>query len=153
MCLDFKSNKIKTLEDVQEYLNNISFINNGGCGISAYSMFLWLKNNGLINSDFKFVLCYESYGEENYINNSNVLKDHSGNAIAPSHMVIYYNGEYLDSEGREDISKYKWVQHVTEEWFIVNCINNIQSWNHWFDRSVINNIEKTLDITLSNIEK
>lgn len=142
---------MKTLVEVQAYLNSIRFINNGGCGISAYSMYLWLKKNGHIDANFKFVFCYNSYDEDYYVNNSNVLKNHSGNAIAPNHIVIYYNGEYLDSDGIKNISTYKWVQHVTEEWFVVNCINNIYTWNDCFNRSDIGEIETNLGISLDNI--
>lgn len=141
---------MKTLKEVQKYLNSIDCINCGGCGIAAYSMYLQLKKNNLITDKFKFVLCYKSYCEDCYVNNQDVLRNHSGNAIAPTHMVIYYNNEYLDSTGVEDVSDYKWIQHVTEEWFIQNCINNVPTWNYMFDRSFyIPKIEQTLGINLN----
>jgi len=145
---------MQTLKEVQNYLNSIDCINCGGCGISAYSMYLWLKNNSLMDNSFKFVFCYKNFYEEDYyINNSDVLKTHSGNAIAPYHIAIYYNGEYLDSEGTVEISNFKWIQHIEEEWFIINCLNNVSTWNSMFNRNVIGNIEKKLNISLNHIEK
>lgn len=145
---------MKTLKEIQQYLNSIPYINEGGCGISAYAMYLWLNKNKLINKSlfkksFKFVLLYRSYSEDFYINNQNVLRNHSGNAVAPAHMVIYYNNKYLDSTGVVDISEYKWVQHVTDEWFIQNCINNIITWNNSFDRKHVPQIESMLNIELN----
>ena len=78
---------METLWEVQNYLNEIDYINSGGCGISAYSMYLWLKKNNLINSSFRFVLCYKGYSEDIYVNNSNVLRNNKGKAIAPNHMA------------------------------------------------------------------
>lgn len=149
---------METFQDVRDYLVSLECINSGGCGISAYSMYLWLKDNGFINNNnnnntFKFVLCYRNYCENYYINNSDVLRNRSGNAIAPNHMVIYYDGKYLDCEDEIDISNYKWIQHVEEEWFIVNCLNNIETWNSWFSRECIEDIEENLNISLNHIER
>jgi len=144
---------METLWEVQNYLNEIDYINSGGCGISAYSMYLWLKKNNLINSSFRFVLCYKDYCENSYLNNSNVLRDKLGKAVAPNHMVIFYDGKYIDSEGTVNISKYSWIQHVEEEWFIINCLNNIDTWNDCFDRINIRKIEKDLGIKLKGIKR
>lgn len=144
---------METLREVQNYLDKIVYINRGGCGISAYSMYLWLKKNNLINDSFRFVLCYRDYCEDDYLNNSNVLRDNKGKAVAPNHMVIFYDGKYMDSEGTVDISEYFWVQHIEEEWFIINCLNNINTWNHYFDRINIRKIEKDLGIKLKNIKR
>ena len=144
---------MKTLDEVRSYLSDIDCINCGGCGISSYSMYLWLKKNNLIDDTFKFVLCYTSYCESCYVNNSNVLRSGLGDAIAPSHMVIFYDKQYIDCDRIIDISLYNYVQHVSEEWFIINCLNNLDTWNSMFDRNVIDDIEINLGISLGNIEK
>lgn len=140
---------MKTLDDVREYLSSINNINCGGCGIAAYAMYLWLKENNQLDKAFMFVLGYTSYSEENYINNQNVLRDKNGQGVGCSHMFIFHNGRYIDSDGIINPTEYKWVQHVKEEWFIKNCVSNAKTWNYTFDRKNIPLIEEKLKINFN----
>ncbi len=143
--------KYKTFEEVRNYLQAIPHIHCGGCGISAYAMYLWLKANKQLPNDFKFVFCYACYDEDNYMNNQNVMRTKNGNVAAPCHIGIVYNGkyiEYIDCCEEINISGYKYIQFANEEWFIKNAIDNVSTWNNTFDRRLVNKIEKRLKIKL-----
>lgn len=46
---------MKNLKELREYLNSIPNINEGGCLISAYSMYLYLKKTNQLPSNFKIL--------------------------------------------------------------------------------------------------
>ena len=139
-----------SFKDVRNFLSGIPCINQGGCDIAAYAMYLWLKKHKKLNKKFKFVLGYRSYCEDAYINNQNVLRSKNGIAEAPNHMFIYYDDKYMDCDEYVDEKSYRFIQYVDEEWFIKNCVSNINSWNFEFDRKkYIPIIEKKLGIKLS----
>ena len=143
---------IKTFNDVRKYLDDLPCINYGGCGISAFAMYKWLLKEKLIDKTFKFVLLYRSYNQNDYLNNKNTLRNKKGKVRAASHVCIYYDGEYLDSNEIINIQMAAFVQFVTEEWFIISCLNNKRDWNSDFDRKYIKNIELKLNISLKEIE-
>lgn len=144
----------KTLKDVQEFLNNIPFINYGGCGISALSMYRWLQKNNELK-DTKFVYFYCSYDKKEYLNNKQVLRNGNGKPMGCAHACILHDGKFTDSSGViNNISKFKWTQIIDEEEFIKQSVNNVDEWNPTFNReSFLNNIEEELGIDLSDIKK
>jgi hypothetical protein len=111
-------------------------------------MYLWLNDNKQLPDDFKFVFCYNSYDEDNYMNNQNVMRTKNGTAAAPYHIGIVYNGKYIDCSEEINISGYKYIQFANEEWFIKNAIDNVSTWNNTFDRRLVSKIEKRLKIKL-----
>ncbi len=141
---------ILTLSDVQEYLETIPSINRGGCGISALAIFRWLKLNNE-NDDTKFVFLYNQ--KSDYLNNKKVLKGQDGNPSVPGHCCLLYDGKFIDSAGKYDISNYSWLQIIDEEEFITKSLNEQDSWNHSFDREYIKQIEAKLKIDLSDVEE
>jgi len=144
---------MKTLTEVQKFLNGIQDINRGGCGISALAIYKWLQKQGESMDRIKFIYLYKSYNEDIYLNNESVLRDNKGVARAPNHCCISYNGKFIDSKGDVDLTIFKWVQIIDEEDFIRDFLNNTKTWNSMFSRDCINNIEKELEIKMGDIKK
>jgi len=139
---------MNTFEKVRKYLASIPHINAGGCGIAAYAMYLWLVKNNQLPEDFKFALLYRGYLEEEYNTNINISNIKRGIPHVPSHICIFYNNSFIDSDSIVDITTYKYVQFVEEEWFIVSAINNIKDWNNMFNRNSVADIEINLEIEM-----
>lgn len=136
---------------VQEYLNKIDCINAGGCGISAYAMYLWLRKNNMLTEDTQIVFLHHSYSENDFQKNQSFYIQGVGNPVAPEHVVLYRKGEYIDSSGvYTKANRYSFKLAVSlekAEDFLVNSLND-NNWNNWFDRpSVVPMIEKELGIT------
>lgn len=144
--------KPKSFAEVRRYLSNVPAINCGGCGVAALAMYKWLKKNDKLHDDFKFVACYSNGQSDVYENNMRVLRDREGKAIAVSHLAIYHGSKIIDCSSPVYLPEYQLLQFFEPEWFIVNMIKNKRTWNDWFDRRVIPDIEKDLDIDLSDIK-
>ena len=139
---------IKTFKQVLNFLNGLPDINLGGCGISLLSMIRWLKKNKGIN---KFTMLFLYNCEENFINNGKALKNKKGDIIAPTHCGLIRNGKLTDSTGKISSLEYNWTQKVTDETFLMDMINNIETWNLSFDRELIYKIGERLGIELNGI--
>ena len=139
---------MRDLYEVQSYLNDISCINHGGCGIAAYAMYLWLKKENKLEKGTKFVFLYDNGDDTRFFNNQTVLKEKNGDVYAPSHVCLYHNGYYIDSDTCDVyIGQYKRKHIVDESWFLVNSLCNIFTWNLTFNRkNNMSKIEKTLGI-------
>lgn len=145
---------MKSLKKVKSFLNNeINFINCGGCGVSTLAMYRWLKNNGKLKGDEKFVFMYYAYNKSTFINNSEVLKNGTGKPIACSHICLFSGGEFFDSDCKIKIDNYKWVHVLEDEKFLIDTINNKSTWNDYFDRDQIDTIAEKLNIDLSDLIK
>ncbi len=143
--------KIKTFEEVRAYLDSVSMINCGGCGVSAYAMYKWLCKNNQLDDEFRFVCCYRTEQDDCYINNVQVLRSGKGEAIACSHIGIYNGDQAIDSDSVIRLHTYGYIHYVSADWFIRNMINNRGTWNAWFDRENIPVIARDLDIDLSDL--
>lgn len=136
---------------VQDFLNEIPAINYGGCGLSAYAMFLWLQKNNMLTEDTQIVFLHHSYSERDFQTNQSFYLQGVGNPVAPEHVVIYRNGKYIDSSGvytRANEYSFKLAVSLEKaENFLVNSLND-DNWNSWFNRPcVAPMIEKELGIT------
>lgn len=156
MILKLKTAKRKkatpsTLKQVQKFLSKIPDINEGGCGISALSIYRWLEKNNIKDNN-KFIFLYNAGEKKEYLNNRKVLRNGEGKATAPLHCCILHEGKFIDCDGGIDIGKYNWVQIIDEEQFIKKAINNVGTWNDCFNRKHIGKIGKKLNIDLSDIE-
>jgi hypothetical protein len=138
-------------EKVQDFLNEIPNINSGGCGISAYAMYLWLCKRNMLTEDTQIVFLHHRYSENDFERNQEFYTQRRGKPVAPEHVVLYRNGSYIDSSGvykkANDFYFKLAVSLEKAEDFLVNSLND-NNWNSWFDRpSVVPMIEKELGIT------
>lgn len=136
---------------VQEYLNNIEAINWGGCGISAYAMFLWLQKNDMFTEDVKVVFLHHSYSGKDFQTNQSFYLQGVGKPVAPEHVALMRNGVIIDSSGAykkaNDYAYQLTVSINKAEDFLVNSLND-NNWNSMFNRpSIVPKIEKELGIT------
>ena len=135
---------------VQEYLNSIETINWGGCGISAYAMFLWLQKNNMLTEDVKVVFLHHSYSANDFQTNQSFYLQGVGKPVAPEHVALIRNGVTIDSSGEyKRVNEYDYHLAVSIEKagdFLVNSLND-NNWNSMFDRpSIVPKIEKDLGI-------
>lgn len=136
---------------VQNYLNNIDCINAGGCGISAYAMFLWLQKNNMLTDDVKIVFLHHSYSASDFATNQDFYLHGVGSPVAPEHVVLMRKGVMIDSTGvfskANDYDYNLAVSIEKAEDFLVKSLND-NNWNSWFDRpSIAPMIEKELGIS------
>jgi hypothetical protein len=136
---------------VQDYLNNIDCINAGGCGISAYAMFLWLQKKNMLTDDVKVVFLHHYYSASDFATNQDFYLHGVGSPVAPEHVVLMRNGVMVDSTGvfskANDYDYNLAVSIDKAEDFLVNSLND-DNWNSWFDRpNIAPMIEKKLGIS------
>lgn len=132
------------LNEVREYLSRIPYINEGGCGIAAISMYRWLLEN---EEDSKLICFYNEF--ENYELNKNNIIYNFPYLLSPNHCGIIYQNRILDSE--EEINKNYYPYHQNLNEIELLKMINLSSWNPNFERKNINKIEKGLQINLSDI--
>ncbi len=145
---------MNTLQEVRNYLEDIPKIDHGGCGLAALAMYRWLKKNHKgRRKRLLFVYLYSQKTDSYFTNNKKILEGNMGEPTSCGHACIYYDGKYMDSSIIIDVSYYGSVQHITEEEFIKDSINNIGKWNVKFDRYYVDVIAEALDIDLSDIVK
>lgn len=144
---------MKNLSDVLCILNNIPFINRGGCGISALALYRWLKKNRVKVSHSPFVvLCEDEY---ELMHNNAACENGDVDEIIISHVVIEFHGGLYDSEGRNGdmIRSMPFRQDYQLNEGELLAIINTNAWNSLFDRSAwVDYIADNLDIDLSDIE-
>lgn len=142
--------KYTELEQTRQFLDALPCINAGGCGISAYAMYLWLKKKKQLPKDFKFVFLHYPFSQEEYLNNVRVLEEGNGRVIAPEHVAISYKGRIVDSGGivnTDTFSLYFEVPLEKAEDYIVSSLNT-DDWNSMFNRPMVMAIiEKELGIS------
>jgi hypothetical protein len=150
---------MKTLTELRQYLNTIPNINEGGCLISAYSVYLYLKQNNTLSPDFKIIEISPDTLTK-YMNTMQYLSsDPESNVFSCGHAVILYNGYIYDSEIDVKMDEFVdaavfgiWIDPKDHEQWLINQMNNA-SWNESFDRmQYIPEIEKELGIDLSMVK-
>jgi hypothetical protein len=139
-------------DEVRNFLSAIPYIDAGGCGISAYAMYLWLKKENQMPQDFKFVFLHYNCSADNFYSNRSALENGSGRIYAPEHVAIKYKGEVIDSENvldTDDFGLFFEIPLEKAEDYLVNSLNT-DDWNNWFDRPKFTKIiEKELGIEFS----
>lgn len=151
-------NQFKTLEGVQNFLNDIPYINSGGCAISALTMFRWLKDNNQLTPETKITYIYNNFSK--YNNNQDFISGkQSVEPLSCAHAVLYHENKYQDSHGVRDeiwLSNYfgEYFHQIDSENFIVKSINNINNhnWNRRFERCHIEEIQEATGVDLSDIK-
>lgn len=128
---------MKTIEDVLEFLNTIEYINEGGCGFSAYAIYLWLKKENKLPEDFEIVYLY--WNKQDYKYNQRFISGEESTATSCTHACIYMNKKYFDSEGSVDIDDtfYRAIMSITPsiiDIFMQSSLEDEYIWNPRFDR-------------------
>ena len=145
--------KFKNLDDVRAYLDNVQWINHGGCAIAALAMYRWLKVNGQLTPDTKFAYLYNWTSQAHYQTNLRALEGADIKPSSCSHAVLIFNGRYLDSETEQYPQDFSLSHTIDTEDFMLASINNIDQWNYKFDRSRnIRSIERDLGISLQDVK-
>lgn len=142
------NNKL-SLADVQSNLNDIPYINTGGCGVAALVLYRHLVSN---NKKPKIVLLYRKYEECDL--EFNARKIETGdyrNLIVPYHICIIWKGQRIDSEGYDAHATCNTdlEQTITED--ILIELLNTGEWNDNFDRSYIGAIEFQNNVKLPHL--
>jgi hypothetical protein len=142
--------RFEALSEVRNYLNSISYINNGGCGIAALVMFRWMKKNRISTKGVKFHFM-ERFDVNTINNNKKYLKTKSGKPQATSHIGLIIDDITVDSTGIAYREMYPFHLVTKSINILIEAINNVGSWCPFFDRNTIPTIEKDLGIDLSDV--
>ena len=141
---------MKTFGQVRNYLDSIPDINFGGCGIAALAMYRWLKANGELTPETKFVYYHSS--KYHLDRNRAASNGDYKKAMSCNHVALYHEGRKWDSEGivirKEDLM----LLIDDEETVIHSLNNNISEWNWSFDRDMVPDIAENLGIDLSDVK-
>lgn len=145
--------KPQTFSEVRHFLSGIPHINEGGCALAAYAIYLWLKKRGELD-DFQIKYVYGGFfgPEESYLNNYERLINHDPSAPMQGcgHALFRYHGKYWDVDEEMDPDDYyRELDIPTDqvEELIPESLTAEKAWNPCFDRKHYSNIiEETLDI-------
>lgn len=155
MC-QLTTTKEKTLNEVVvealEVLSEIPYINNGGCGFAAYSIYLYLKKHNMLPEDFSIVYLNDDWDNEQYFYNQGFLTGNNPNATSCAHAVVFMEGRFIDSFGPydPDYEDYGYRLFLTPDVidaFMTDSLSCRQDWNSLFKRDeYVPLIEKELGI-------
>jgi hypothetical protein len=146
---------MKTLLEVKEFLNDVDYINSGGCGVAALAMYRWMEKNNMLKGNETFTFLYVSNDNFFYDNNEKYFKGKEQLIIAPAHVVLNIDGEYIDSTSRSmERFQYHYPrkhENVTEEELLKSL--NDPHWNDLFERDCdVPFIADELGIDLSDVD-
>lgn len=150
---------MKNLKELREYLNSIPNINEGGCLISAYSMYLYLKKTNQLPSNFKILQIAEPILQRFLLIRQLQSTDPTKFTGGLQHAMCLVDGVIFDSkEARPlDIDLLAKtcsipVDPETQSEYIIAQINTA-GWNTSFNREkFVPEIEKELGIDLSFVK-
>ena len=146
---------METLLDVKEFLNDVDNINCGGCGVAALSMYRWMEKNNMLKGNESFTFLYVcGEGDFFYDNNEKYFQGKKPQIIAPAHVVLNIDGEYIDTTSRSmERFQYRYPrkhENVTEEELLKSL--NDPHWNESFERDCeVPFIADGLGIDLSDV--
>lgn len=145
--------KINSFKKVRKFLSNVEYINSGGCGISALTMYRWLQQNNRLRGDEHFVYLYRIWDVDLFNNNSKALVNKKLKSDSCHHVVLFHKGKYIDCKEEHNPSDYKYVHFNIDEKFLKKSLRNKNAWNSKFDRKTnIPFIEKNIKINLEDIK-
>lgn len=150
---------MKNFQELRDYLKTIPNLNEGGCLISAYSMYLYLRKTKQLPNDFKIYHIARPELQRFMLDKSFNSDTPEKYAVGCDHALIYTNGMVFDSEEERllDIDIIASVNSIKidpsgKERHILAHIN-VAGWNKKFDRSTyVPQIANELGIDLSNIK-
>ena len=146
-----------TFKDVQKEIDQIPFINNGGCGIAALAMVRWIKKYAYDQMTYLFVMGHNDVGSFKLnaaiVANATKLEPTSANHIGP---IIYdhLNNKQMivDSTATYNMLNYDYVNTFRDERILLKAINQVDHWNPVFNRGNVDIIAKSLNINLSDVD-
>lgn len=118
-------------------LKSIEFINYGGCVISAYYIYKYIRKY-YPKSEIPQIIFLYSYIDHRYKSN----KRNTRKLYSCYHCVVKWRGNYYDSDGIYNPTGYGQL-HITPL-YALRAFNNAQEWNSRFDRKQVKLIEKIL---------
>ena len=128
----------KSFKSLREYLNDVPFINCGGCGYSAFFIYEFLKSK---DKKPEIAFIYDG-GNDNFDTNEAILKKHEN--LKPSscaHAVVKVGEFAYDSSGihkwqdtLDQWSEGNDLYHIVTEDFLLKALANRIKWNDMFDR-------------------
>ena len=137
---------------LQKILGKIPNINAGGCGVSAYAMYLYLKKHGCLN-DFQVILLDEYFTKDEHKQNLAFVEGKSSKSNGAAHIAVTFDGgkTIQDAKGVvDDTFEYTLLvpSHKTEAYFNALFTAKVR-WNSAFNmHESIPVIEKKLGIKL-----
>ena len=151
--LNFRKEKISSLDELRNFLDNIPNINRGGCGISAYTMYCYLEKNNLLKEDTQIIYLHD-WCENSVKYNLEFIKGNNNNPTSATHVILYHDGYYVDSEHKHSClnsfkyssNYFKVPQNITHIFMKLSL--NESSWNPKFNRKNIIKIEKFIGLYL-----
>lgn len=129
------------LMEVRNLLNEIPYINAGGCGISALAMYMYSKKN--FNKIPKIIFTYREIYHLNI--NDKFLSSDSNSTIPPSHALLKYEDKYFDSNKIINKPTRSFEHEVTID-LLIESLKYRDRWNNMFDWKHLKAIEKKLNI-------
>ncbi len=155
--MNVQTRTMKTLKEITQFLNTISHIEDGGCGIAALATYRWLVKNNK-HKGVKIVYLYEDDSEECANINCEVIasKNPRRQPVCPCHVALLRNGRFIDNKGfrsEADIfDGYIEYHEVTTE-FLIKTLNRVRIWNDSFNRKKgIAILQQALEVDLSDIK-
>lgn len=136
---------MKTFEDLVEFLGTIPYIDEGGCAISALTMYRWLMMNGKRSTIHFF---YDPY-DGDYPLNEEYKRGEGIYVFSCQHAMLMYQGKFYDATN--EYSRYCKKRHIVPEKMVVDAINN-GYWSPNFKRENIKVIQKFTGVDLSDIK-
>lgn len=123
--------------DACKYLKTIPTIDNGGCLIAAYAIYLVLKKRNALPSSFRIVSFARDYLADKYSINSRFITGQSNTLAVTSHYGFTLDGvTYRDSKGVIPNDKYKYILVIPFEMTEEYCVQSLllPDWNSIFNR-------------------
>jgi hypothetical protein len=153
---------LKTLVEVQQVLNNYSYCNHGGCGVSLYTQLMWIKaNDPSLFAEMRFIYRYSGVPWDSAMNTNTEYRDGDKSmASAPNHaLLLMPNDELHDSDGYvSDLEDWDPdCVHIfnADEYgmeFLLTSLNvGIGTWNYWYKRSDMVRVQNETGINLGEI--
>lgn len=150
--------KILSLDEIRQFLNNIKNINRGGCGVAAYSMYCYLEKTKQLLPDTQIIYIHREW-DNDYNDNESFIQNNSGECRSATHVILKHNNKYIDSVnectdeyiflsdffGTDEEFKFLHIPQYFTHSFMKKSLKE-GCWNPLFDRSNVKKIEKQFRI-------
>ncbi len=136
--------------DVYDFLGKIPNLNSGGCLVSAYSVYLWCKNNGILEPKFRLVGFtqddeLESNKNHKYLNGISKDADSDIHFGWASKLNIFFDSKGIINESRYK-NYYEIHQDKIDDFFKSAYYNG--NWNTMYNTNYNKIIQYVLKIKL-----